>query len=145
MAKFLSTDWKVVVNGVVLSDHAFDVQIADEKDRVDVSGFSPTGTREFLPGLSDQSVSVQFLADFKAAAAGAVHATIYPLYSGGSSFPFFVQPDSDVGTSATNPIYGGTAQVFSYPMGATLNERAEQTVEFAPAPNSTFAWGTVAP
>jgi hypothetical protein len=30
-------------------------------------------------------------------------------------------------------------------VGATLNERAEQTVEFAPAPGSSFAWGTVAP
>jgi len=145
MAKSLATDWKVVANGVVLSDHAFDVQIADEKDRVDVSGFSPTGTREFLPGLAEQGVDVQFLADFKSAAAGAVHATLYPLYTGGSSFPFYVQPDSDAGTSATNPIYGGTAQIFSYPMGATLNERLEQTVSFAPAPNSSFAWGTVAP
>jgi len=145
MGKFLSTDWKVVVNGVVLSDHAFDVQIADEKDRVDVSGFSPTGTREFLPGLSEQGVTVQFLADFKGAAAGAVHATIYPLYTSGASFAFFVQPDSDAGTSGSNPLYGGTANVFSYPMGATLNERTEQTVEFAPAPNSTFVWGTFAP
>ena len=146
MAKFISTDWKVVVNNVVLSDHAFDIQIADEKDRVDVSGFSPTGAREFLPGLADQSVTVQFLQDFKAAAAGAVHATIYPLYTSGTSvFPFFVQPDSDAGTSATNPIYGGTASVFSYPVAATLNERTEITVEFAPAPNSVFAWGTVAP
>lgn len=145
MAKFLSTDWKVSVNGVILSDHAFDVQIADEKDRVEVSGFSPTGAREFLPGLAEQTVTIQFLADFKAAAAGAVHATIYPLYTAGSAFPFFVQPDSDTATSATNPLYGGTAQVFSYPIGATLNERTEQTVEFAPAPNSSFAWGTTAP
>lgn len=145
MAKSLATDWKVVVNNVVLSDHAFDVAISDEKDRVDVSGFSPTGAREFLPGLTEATVTVQFLADFKAAAAGAVHATIYPLYTGGSSFPFFVQPDSDAGTSATNPIYGGTAQVFAYPVQATLNERLEQTIEFAPAPNSNFAWGTTAP
>ena len=142
MAKFLSTDWKVMVNGVNLSDHAFDVQIADEKDRVDVSGFSPTGTREFLPGLSTQTVTVQFLADF---ASSKVHATIYPLYTAGSAFPFYVVPDSDTGTSATTPLYGGTASVFSYPMGATLNERTEQTVEFAPAANSTFAWGTTAP
>ena len=145
MGKFLSTDWKVVVNGVTLSDHAFDVQIADEKDRVEVSGFSPLGTREFLPGLSEQGVTVQVLADFKAAGTGAVHATIYPLYTAGSAFPFYVQPDSDAGLGGTNPLYGGTAQVFSYPVGATLNERTEQTVEFAPAPNSTFAWGTVAP
>lgn len=142
MAKFINTDWKVMVNGVDLSNHAFDVQIGDEKERVDVSGFSPTGTREYLPGLAEQSVTVQFLQDF---GSSSVHATIQPLYSGGSSFAFYVQPDSDAGTSATNPLYGGTASIFSYPPSATLNERAELTVEFRPSTNSLFSWGTTAP
>jgi hypothetical protein len=137
MPKFISTDWKVVINGVALSDHCFDVQIGDEKEQVDVSGFSPTGRREFLPGIQDQTITCQFLNDF---GAGSVHQTIWPLYEGGSSFPVFVQPDSDAGTSATNPWYGGTANVFSYPPSATLNERAEVTVEFKPAPNSLFDW-----
>ena len=142
MAKFISTDWKVSVNGVDLSDHAFDVQIGDEKDRIDVSGFSPTGTREYLPGLADQSITVQFLQDFGTAE---VHQTIYPLYSGGSVFAVYVQPDSDAGTADTNPVYGGTSSVFSYPVGATLNERTEVTVEFRPASNASYSWGTVAP
>lgn len=139
MPKFISTDWKVVINGVVLSDHAFDVQIEDEKEQIDVSGFSPTGVREYLPGTRDQTITVQFLSDF---GSSSVHATVYPLYNGGSSFPILVQPDSDVGTSATNPWYGGTANVFSYPVGATLNERAEQTIAFRPSAGASFAWGT---
>jgi hypothetical protein len=139
-SKFISNDWRVVVNNVDLSDHAFDVAIADEKDRVDVSGFG--GVREFLPGLQSAGVTVQFLGDFGTAS---VHQTLEPLYTGGSIFPFYVQPDNDGGTaSTTNPKYGGSASIFSYPMGATLNERAEQTVEFLPAPNSQFAWGTAA-
>lgn len=142
MGKFLNTDWKVVVNGQDLSDHAFDIQGASTKDRVDVSGFSPNRTREFLPGLEDQTVTVQFLWDF---AANSVYATINQLYEGGSVFPFFVQPDSDAGTSGTNPIYGGSASIFTNPFSATLNERAEVSVEFSPAANSRFAWGTVAP
>lgn len=137
MPKFISTDWKVVINGVTLSDHAFDVQIQDEKEQVDVSGFSPTGRREFLPGIQDQGITVSFLNDF---GSGSVHATIWPLYEGGSSFPVLVQPDSDAGTSGSNPWYGGTANVFSYPPSATLNERAEVVVEFKPAPNSLFDW-----
>ena len=142
MAKFLSTDWKVMVNNVNLSNHAFDVAIASEKEQIDVSSFSPTGTREFLPGLEDQGVTVQFLNDF---GSGSVYATIEPLYRLGSSFPFFVQPDSDAGTSATNPIFGGTANVFTFPMTGTLNERAEMSVEFKPSANARFSWGTVAP
>ena len=64
MPKFISTDWKITVAGVDLSDHCFDIQIANEKDQVDVSGFSPLGTREFLPGIQDQTVTAQFLNDF---------------------------------------------------------------------------------
>jgi hypothetical protein len=140
MGKFISTDWRVVVNNVDLSDHAFDVQIADEKDRIDVSGFG--GNREYLPGLTDAGVTVQFLGDFGTAS---VHQTISPLYTGGSTFPFYVQPVNNSGTAdTTDPKYGGSASIFSYPVGATLNERAEVTCEFLPAPNSAFAWGTAA-
>lgn len=139
MAKKLATDWKIVVGAVQLSGWGFDVQISDEKEKVDVSGFSPLGAKEFLPGVAEQGVDVSFRMDY---AAGGPHQTIYPLYAGGSVFKFWVQPDSDAGTSGTNPWYGGTASCFSYPVGASLNEGEEITVNFAPAPNSSFVWGT---
>lgn len=142
MPKTIATDWKVVINGVILSDHAFDVAIADEKEQIDVSGFSPTGAREYLPGQQEQGITIQFLNDW---ATSSVHATLYPLYSSGSTFPMWVQPDSDIGTSATNPIYGGSANIYSYPPTASLGERVELTVEFKPAPNSKFNWGTSFP
>lgn len=140
--KFINKNWKVVVNSQDLSDHAFNVEIADSKDQVDVSGFSPTGAREFLPGVADQTVTVSFLGDF---GTQSVFQTIQPLYSGGSAFPFFVQKDASAGTSSTNPLYGGTASIYSLPVAAQLNERNEMVVEFKPASNSGFAWGTVAP
>ena len=139
MPKFISTDWLVRVNSVLLSDHAFDVSITDEKEQIDVSGFSATGRREFLPGPQDQTIAISFLQDF---AASSVHATIWPLYEGGSSFPILVQPDSDAGTTSSNPTYSGTASIYSYPTGATLNERAEAVMEFKPAPNARFDWSS---
>ncbi len=142
MSKFINTDWKVVVNSKDLSDHAFNVEIADEKDQIDVSGFSPSGVRETLPGLQTQGVTVSFLGDF---GTNSVFQTIQPLYTGGSSFPFYVQPDSDSGTSGTMPLYGGSASVYSLPVGGQLNERGEMVVEFRPAPASKFTWGTSAP
>jgi hypothetical protein len=143
VSKFLLTDGKVVVNNRNLSDHAFSLDTPSEKEEVDVSGFSSTGTREFLPGLADQSIEVGFLQDF---GTNSVHQTLEPLYRAGSAFPFFVQPDSDAGTSATNPIYGGTASLYSYNgLAGELNARSEITAVFRPAPGSSFAWGTVAP
>lgn len=142
MAKSAATDYKVVVNNVVLSNWAFDVQIEDSKDRLETSGFSPTGARDYVPGLREQTVTVQFRHD---EASGGPWATVRPLYEGGSTFPFFVQRDSDAGTSANNMIYGGSANVFSFPVSATLNEVQETEYEFAPAPGAVFSWGTVAP
>lgn len=143
MAKFLITDVKVVVNNVNLSDHADSVDTPAESEQIEVSSFSPSRTREFLPGLAEQTIEIEFLQDF---AAGKVHATLYPLYSGGSSFPLFVQPDSDAGTSSTNPIFGGTAVLFSYNgLSGGLNDPSKMTATFKPAPNATFVWGTVAP
>lgn len=143
MGKFVNTDVKVVVGTTDLSDHAFNVDTPSEKEQVDVSGFSPTGTREFLPGLADQTIEVQFLQDF---GSNSVHAVLNPLYTSGTQFVVFVQPDSDAGTSDVNPVYGGTATLYSYNgLSGGLNERSEVTATFKPASGSTFSWGTVAP
>jgi hypothetical protein len=140
MAKSVATHWKVVVNGVDLSDHAFAVEGVDEKEKIDVSGFG--GTKEYLPGVADQTVTVSFLND---RAASSVHHTLKPLYTGGSSFPFFVQPSSTAGTAADNELYGGSASMYMFPFGASLNEREEIEIEFSPATSDGFSWGTVAP
>jgi hypothetical protein len=140
MAKSIARLWKVVVNNVVLSTWAFGVEGVDEKPKVDVSGFG--GTKEYLPGSRDQSVTVSFLQD---RAVGGPYATLKPLYEGGSSFPFYVIPDSTLSTSATNPLFGGTASMYSFPFGAQLDEREEMEIEFSPSTSSGFAWGTVAP
>ncbi len=140
MAKEVATLWRVVVNGFNLSAWAFDVAIADEKEQIDVSGF--TGYKEFVPGVREQGITVQFVNDM---VAGGPHAVMEPLYRGGSVFPVQVQRHSDLGTSATNPLYGGTASLYSFPAGATLNEREELTIEFRPANQSTWNWGTSFP
>lgn len=139
MAKSISRLWKVVVNGITLSDHAFNVEGVDEKPKIDVSGFG--GTKEYLPGTRDQTVTVSFLMD---RAAGSVYQTLKPLYEGGSVFPFYVQPDSSISPSTLNPVFGGTASMYSFPFGAALDEREEMEIEFSPATSAGFQYGTVA-
>lgn len=142
MSKHVAQDWKVVVNGVDLSSYAFNVDTPQEKDRIDVSGFG--GSREFLPGVEEATLTIQFVQGFGTAAEP--HAVLEPLYRTGSQFPVYVQPFRSLGTSAANPIFGGTAALYTYNGGAVaLNERGEVEVEFKPAPNATFKWGTTAP
>jgi hypothetical protein len=143
VSKFLLSDVKVMVNNVSLGDHAFNIDTPSTKNQEDVSGFSPTGAREFLPGQEDQTITIQFLQDF---AGGKVHATLEPLYSGGSVFPLYLQPASASGTSAANPVFGGTAALYDYNgLSGALSARAEMTATFKPASGARFTWGTTAP
>jgi len=148
MGKFVNTDWRVVVitdSGTAdLSNHSFGVDTPSEKEQVDVSGFSPTGTREFLPGVEDQTITIRLLQDF---GSSSVHATLNPIYTSGSACVVWVQPDSDAGTSDTNPIYGGSAHLYTYNAsgGGELNSRAEVEAVFKPADGSLFSWGTAPP
>lgn len=140
---FLAGDVRVVVNSVDLSAEAFSVDTPMEKDQVDVSTFNPQGTRSFLPGVADQTLTIGFRQNF---ANGKVHQTIYPLFYGGSQFPIYVVPDSDTGTAATNPVFGGSAICLSYNgLGAELNDSVDIEVEFKPAPGASLRWGTAWP
>jgi hypothetical protein len=142
MAIGAATDWKVVVNNVNLSSWAHNVSIDDTREKLDASTFNPNNNKTYIPGQRDQTVTIQFRND---RASGGPFQTILPLYTGGSAFPFFVQGDSDAGTSSTNQIFGGTASCYGFPLEASLNEIEELEIEFSPASNSVFNWGTVAP
>ena len=143
MSKFLLKNVKVMVGTKDLSDHAFNVDTPSEKEQVDVSGFSATGTREYLPGMADQTIEVQFENDF---AATSVHATLQPLFNSGTPFTVYVAPDATAPISATNPAYGGTGTLFNYNgLSGALNARSETTATFKPAPGSSFQWAAVAP
>src|SRR4051795_6401945 len=131
-----------MVNAVDLSNHAFNVDTPSEKEQVDVSGFNATGTREYLPGMADQTIEVQFENDF---AAASVHATLEPLFRLGTTFVVYVVPTTAT-VSATNPAYGGQATLFSYNgLSGALNARSDTTATFKPAPGSSFQWGATVP
>ena len=53
-----------MVGATELSTWAFDVQISDEKEKLEVSGFSATGAREYVPGTAEQEVEVSFRQDY---------------------------------------------------------------------------------
>jgi len=91
LSKFLLQACKVMVGTTDLSDHAFNIDTPATREQVDVSGFSAATppNREFLPGLADESIVVQFENDF---AASSVHATLEPLYRTGASTLVYVAP-----------------------------------------------------
>lgn len=139
MAKFAATDVYVLINNQNISDWCFDVDIPDSKNQIDVSGFNSTGSQEYVPGSRDQSAVIQVLQDFGTTQ---IHQLLQPLYLNSTTFPFEVRPTS-AGRSATNPWYGGTAQMYEYDgLKATLNNRAEITLTLRPASGAVWAWAT---
>lgn len=128
MGKLLGNDVFVKVAGVDLSNDAFNVDIHLEKERVEVSGFNATGTKEFLPGQATEEVTVSFRQDF---ASGKVDATLWPLYSGGSAFAMEFRPTSGTPT-ATNPVYSGSANLYEYhPIDVAFGDVMDTQVTFA--------------
>lgn len=139
MAKTRLTDVSVVVNGVTLSDHAFAVDLPSEKERIDVSGFSSTGTKEYLAGNAEQTITIQFLQDF---ASASVHQTLEPLYTAQTLHLITIKPTSSA-VSATNPKFSGSAYLLAYNgLSGELNSRSEITATFVPGDSTGFAWAT---
>lgn len=140
MPKYLLTNAKVTIGGTDLSTFAFSLDTPDEKEQVDVSGFNPAGTREYLAGLRDQTITVGFLQGF---GTGEPHQVLQPLYQSGTTFVISIQPDATAAVGASNPKFSGTAQLFSYDgLNGQLNARGEITATFRPASGAGFQWGT---
>jgi hypothetical protein len=140
MAKYLLTNAKIMVNGTDLSRFGFSLDTPDTREQVDVSGFNPTGTREYLPGQRDQTITIGFLQGF---GTGEPHRVLQPLYESGTTFALSIQSDATQPPGPGNPTFGGTASLFDYNgMAGQLNARGEITATFRAATGSGFEWGT---
>ena len=140
MAKFAATDCYVLVSTQNISDWCFGIDIPDSKSQIDVSGFNPTASMEFVPGQRDQSIVLNIEQDFGSTQ---IHALLNPLYVNNTVFAVEIRPTSGA-RSATNPWFGGSAQLYEYDgLSAQLNNRAEITATIRPASNAIWAWATV--
>jgi hypothetical protein len=140
MGKYLLTKAKILLDGHDMSLFGFSLDTPDEREQVDVSGFNPAGTREYLPGQRDQTITIGFLQGF---GTGEPHRVLQPLYESGSQFPLSVVVDSSAPVGPNNPSFGGTASLFAYNgLAGALNARGEITATFRPATGGGFQWGT---
>jgi hypothetical protein len=138
--KYLLTNAKVTVGGTDLSRFAFSLDTPDEREQVEVSGFNPAGTREYLPGQRDQSIVIGFLQGF---GTGEPHRVLQPIYESGTTTVISVQADATASVGAGNPTFGGTAALYAYDgLNGQLNARGEITATFRPASGAGFQWGT---
>ena len=119
MGKRIALKDSVSVDSVDLSNLARSVRFASEHSREDVSGFNATGSNEWLPGPTDQSVTVEFFGSY---GTGEVHATLYPIHKDREVVEFAWRPDQTTPASATNPELRGNVQLYTYGPGGTRGD-----------------------
>jgi len=132
----------VSVDGTDLSDFARSVQFNSQHNRVDVSGFNPTGASEYLAGTTDQSVTVEFYGSY---GTGEVHQTLYPIHANRDIVAFQWRQDQTTAISATNPELRGNVQVLTYSPTATRGDAETYSVEFTAADPAGLAFVTAGP
>lgn len=126
MAKTILKTATVSVNGVDLSDHVSSVTIETSRPEVDVTAMGAVNM-EFLAGIGDASITVDFFQDF---AAAEVDATLWPLSSSDTPFEVIVKPTSGA-ISATNPAYTMSALLMTYnPIDGSVGEASTTSVTF---------------
>jgi hypothetical protein len=96
------------VNGVDLSQYVTNIDLNDEAEEVEVTGFSQT-YREYIPGLKDSSIAVTMLQD-TSGTASPDHVIGNGMYYANSSGTVKFNPD----TSGT-VVYTQVSKVYAWP------------------------------
>lgn len=139
MSKRIALKDSVEVDSVDLSTFSRSVQLSSEHARVDVSGFNPTGSDEFLAGSTTQSVTVEFYGSY---GTGEVHQTLYPIHAGREIVAFAWRPDQTAPAGPTNPSLEGNVQLLTYSPSATRGDAETFSVEFTAADAAGLAYVT---
>jgi hypothetical protein len=129
MAKRIALTDHITCDGVDLSDFFRQIGIENADAEVDVSGFNPTATDEFLQGTRAQTVSAEI---FVGRGAGETQDILYPLYRDRTTFAFTWRATADA-VSTTNPEWRGNVKMFGWSEGATRGEVETTPVTFRAA------------
>lgn len=139
MSKRIALKDSIEVDSVDLSNFARSVTLASEHARVDVSGFNPTGSDEFLAGSTTQSVTVEFYGSY---GTGEVHQTLYPIHKDREIVAFAWRPDQTAAVGPSNPSLEGNVQILTYSPAATRGDAEAFSVEFTAADENGLAYVT---
>jgi len=107
MPRIVLTDVSVTVNAIDLSQFITSVTLSTSVDVIETTGMSSSGAKTRLPGLKDNSVTLEFNQDF---AASGPEITINAIATSlvGTVVPIVIKPTSGA-TSATNPSFSFSA------------------------------------
>ena len=122
MAKFVTTDYKVTLNGTDFSTSLASMELAIESDDVETTAFGST-FRTRVGGLKAASLTLEFHQDF---GASSVDATLFPLLN---TIATVVMLPTSSAASSTNPSYTANCLVNQYsPIASSVGDLATFSV-----------------
>jgi len=135
MAKFVSNDYKITINGTDFSQSIAQVNLEISSDDVETTAFGST-FRTRIGGLKDGTLQLDFMQDF---AASSVDQTLSGLIN---SFATVVMTPTSGTVSATNPSYTALCLVNQYtPFASSVGDLATLSVSWPTS--GTVTRGTV--
>jgi hypothetical protein len=137
MSKRIALYDYVEVDHVDLSNFCSAINSNSEHAREDVSGFSASGSDEFLAGRTTQDVTGEF---FGSGGSNEAFQVLQPLHRDKSIFPIRWRKNVNAGVSATNPELRGNVQLLTFPQGATRGEVEKFSCTFTPADATGLVW-----
>lgn len=127
MAKLVLRNAYVLVNGVDLSARARSVTITTSRPEVEATAMG-SSFQEFVGGIPDASMEVEYYQDFAAANVDATH---WPLINSDTPFTVEIRP-VNAARSPTNPAYVMTALLLGdyQPIQGSVSDMATTTVTY---------------
>lgn len=129
-----------VNGGVDISGYANKCEITDEADKVEFTGFSSAGYKEFGQGLHDATISLTVFNDFYGTATP--YGQLQPMYQSGSAYPITILPNgSTVGTA--NPRISMIGRIYAFsPLQGGIGDASSFDVSFANAGTAGLQYAT---
>lgn len=137
MSKRIALTDYVEVDGVDLSNDCRAIGSNFEHARVDVSGFSASGTDEFLLGNTTREITATFFANH---ASGKSFQTLKYLFESKAIFDIAWRKDVNAGASTTNPECRGSVQLAAFPQGTNRGDVETFDVTFTQAEGDVLTW-----
>lgn len=130
MAKRIALYDFIEVDGVNLSNLARSIEFESTDEEVDVSGFNPTGSSEFLQGTRVRAVTVEF---YGTRDTNEVHQVVFPIHDQRLVCDFVWRANANASVSSTNEELRGEVRIPVYGEGATRGEAETMSIRFVEA------------
>ena len=134
MSKRIALKDYIAIDGTDVSNLVRSIQFESTDDQVDVSGFNPTASSEFLAGTRVRQITLEA---YGSRGASEIHQVVFPIHDQRLTCTFVWRAESGSAVSSTNEELRGNVKILTYNEGGTRGEAETQTITLVEADSTT--------